>query len=422
MIVLIGVNHKTAPLAVREKIFAGCEEENDLFPRLLSLEGVQEVLYISTCNRIEIVASIEGEGEGKTVRSLFDFLARNGNLTPAEAEKYFYNYRDKEAVRHIFRVASSLDSLVMGETQILGQVKDAYRRALERNATGTVLNRLMHRAFRTAKRVRSETAIAVNPVSVSFAAVELAKKIFGTLTGRKILLIGAGEMAELTGTHLISSGAEDIIVANRSPAHAAQLAEKFHGEAVSLDALGEKLIEADIVISSTDAPDYIVTADLIRKIHHQRKNRLLFLIDIAVPRDIDPAVDSIDNVYLYNIDNLQDIVDENMNIRKKEALKAEAIVEEEIMYYTNWLKELEAVPTIVSLRTRAEEITQAEMEKASNWMQKFDQEEQKKIKILVNSIVNKILHTPVSVLKEESSEVGSKGIVDAVRQLFRLDE
>ena len=420
MIVLLGVNHKTAQLAVREKIFAGCEEEKDLFSRLLSLKGVQEVLYISTCNRIEIIASIEGEEE--TVRSLFDFLAQNGNLTQAEAEKCLYNYCDKEAVRHIFRVASSLDSLVMGETQILGQVKDAYRRALERNATGTVLNRLMHRAFRTAKRVRSETAIAVNPVSVSFAAVELAKKIFGTLAGRKILLIGAGEMAELTGTHLISSGAEDIIVANRSQSQAMQLAEKFHGEAVSLDALGEKLIEADIVISSTDAPDYIVTADLIRKIHHQRKNRLLFLIDIAVPRDIDPAVDSIDNVYLYNIDNLQDIVDENMNIRKKEALKAEAIVEEEIMRYTNWLKELEAVPTIVSLRTKAEEITQAEMEKASNWMQKFDQEEQEKIKILVNSIVNKILHTPVSVLKEESSEVGSADIVATVRQIFRLDE
>jgi len=419
MIVLLGVNHKTAPLAVREKIFAGCEEGKDLFSLLLSLKGVQEILYISTCNRIEIIASIEEE---KTVRSLFDFLAGNGNLTQAEAAKCLYNYQDKEAVRHIFRVASSLDSLVMGETQILGQVKEAYRRALERNATGTVLNRLMHRAFRTAKRVRSETAIAVNPVSVSFAAVELAKKIFGTLAGRKILLIGAGEMAELTGTHLISSGAEDIIVANRSQSQAVQLAEKFHGEAVSLDALSEKLIEADIVISSTDAPDYIVTADLIRKIHHQRKNRLLFLIDIAVPRDIDPAVDSIDNVYLYNIDNLQDIVDENMNIRKKEALKAEAIVEEEIMRYANWLKELEVVPTIVSLRTKAEEITQAEMEKAASWMQKFDQEEQEKIGILVNSIVNKILHTPVSVLKEESSEVGSTDIVATVRQLFRLDE
>ncbi len=419
MIVLLGVNHRTAPLAVREKIFAGCEEEGNLFSRLLSLKGVREVFYISTCNRIEIIASTE---EKETIRGLYDFLAQNGSLTPVEAEKCLYIYYDKEAVRHIFRVASSLDSLVMGETQILGQVKDAYRRALEKNATGTILNRLMHRAFRTAKRVRSETAIAVNPVSVSFAAVELAKKIFGTLAGRKILLIGAGEMAELTGTHLISSGAEDIIIANRSPVQAAQLAEKFHGEAVPLDALGEKLIEADIVISSTDAPDYIITADLIRKIHHQRKNRLLFLIDIAVPRDIDPAADSIDNVYLYNIDNLQGIVDENMNIRKREALKAEAIVEEEIMRYTNWLKELEAVPTIVSLRTKAEEITQSEMEKAANWMQKIDQEEQEKIKILVNSIVNKILHTPVSVLKEESSEVGSTDIVATVRQIFRLDE
>ena len=420
MIVLIGVNHKTAPLAVREKIFAGCEEERDLFPRLLSLKGVREVLYIFTCNRIEVIASVDEQQEA--ILNLKEFLALNGNLTQAEAENCLYNYQDKEAVRHIFRVASSLDSLVMGETQILGQVKEAYRRSLERNATGTVLNRLMHRAFRTAKRVRSETAIAVNPVSVSFAAVELAKKIFGTLAGRKILLIGAGEMAELTGTHLVSNGAEHIIVANRTLAQAVQLAEKFHGEAVSLDSLSDKLIEADIVISSTDAPDYIVTADLIRKINHQRKNRLLFLIDIAVPRDIDPAADSIGNVYLYNIDNLQDIVDENMNIRKREAIKAEAIVEEEITRYADWLKELEAVPTIVSLRTKAEEITRAEMEKATGWMEKVDKEEREKIEILVNSIVNKILHTPVSVLKEESSEVGSTDIVATVRQIFRLDD
>jgi glutamyl-tRNA reductase len=222
--------------------------------------------------------------------------------------------------------------------------------------------------------------------------------------------------------HLISSGAEEIIIANRSLSQALLLAEKFHGKAVSLDALGEKIIEADIVISSTGASDYIVTADLIRQIHHQRKNRLLFLIDIAVPRDIDPAVGFLENVYLYNIDNLQDIVDENMNARKKEAIKAEAIVEEEITRYTNWLKELEAVPTIVSLRTKAEEIMQAEMDGASAWLQKLDQDEQEKVRILMQSIINKLLHTPVTVMKEESSEFGSTGIVDAVRQLFRLDE
>ena len=420
MIVLIGLNHKTAPIAVREKVFAGCQEEKDLLASLRSLSGVGEVLHLSTCNRVEIIASVDEPEDA--VKNLSDFLATSGGLTEAEAASCIYKCYDEEAVRHIFRVASSLDSLVMGETQILGQVKDAYRQALAQNATGVVLNRLMHCSFRAAKRVRSETAIAVNPVSVSFAAVELAKKIFGTLAGKKILLIGAGEMAELTGTHLIGNGAEEIIVANRSLSQASLLAEKFHGEAVSLDALEAKLIEADIVISSTGAPAYIITADLIRKIHHQRRNRLLFLIDIAVPRDIDPATSSLENVYLYNIDNLQDIVDENMNVRKKEAIKAEVIVEEEITRYVSWQKEQESVPTIVSLRNKAGEIVKAEMDKAAGWMHNLDKEEQEKVDNLVNSIVNKLLHTPVSALKEESSEFSSKDIVATARRLFRLDE
>jgi glutamyl-tRNA reductase len=420
MIVLIGLNHKTAPIAVRERVFAGCQEEKNLLASLRSVSGVGEVLYLSTCNRVEIIASVDEPEDA--VKYLSDFLARSGGLTEAEAASCIYKCYDEEAVRHIFRVASSLDSLVMGETQILGQVKDAYRQALAQNATGVVLNRLMHCSFRAAKRVRSETAIAVNPVSVSFAAVELAKKIFGSLTCKKILLIGAGEMAELTGTHLIGNGAEEIIVANRSLSQASLLAEKFHGEAVSLNALEAKLIEADIVISSTGAQAYIITADLIRKIHHQRRNRLLFLIDIAVPRDIDPAASSLENVYLYNIDNLQDIVDENMNVRKKEAIKAELIVDEEITRYVSWQKEQESVPTIVSLRNKAGEIVKAEMDKAAGWMHNLDKEEQEKVDNLVNSIVNKLLHTPVAALKEESSEFSSRDIVATARRLFRLDE
>jgi glutamyl-tRNA reductase len=311
--------------------------------------------------------------------------------------------------------------MVMGETQILGQVKDAYRQALAQYATGVILNRLMHCSFRAAKRVRTETAIAVNPVSVSYAAVELAKKIFGSLDGKKILLIGAGEMAELTGMHLISNGAESIIVANRTLAQAGLLAEKFHGEAVSLESLDAKLIEADIVISSTGALDFIVTADILKRIHHRRKNRLLFLIDIAMPRDIEPAASSLENVYLYNIDDLQGIVDENINVRRKEAVKAEMIVEEEVTRYINWQKELESVPTIISLRSKTEEIIKAEMEKAAGWMQNFNKEDQERIDNLVTSIVNKVLHSPVAVLKEESSEFSSRDIVAAVRRLFRLD-
>ncbi len=419
MIVLTGLNHKTASIAVREKIFAGCQEKSDLLPALMSINGVEEVLYLSTCNRVEVIASVAEDGKG--LKEISEFLARNGGLTEAEAKGCFYEYRGEEAVRHIFRVASSLDSMVMGEAQILGQVKDAYREALEKYATGVILNRLMHCSFRAAKRVRSETGIAVNPVSVSHAAVELAKKIFGSLDGKKILLIGAGEMAELTGQQLIEKGAQSIIIANRSFAQAELLAEKFHGEAAALDALDKKLIEADIVISSTGASDFIVTADMLKKIHHQRKNRLLFLIDIAVPRDIEPVASELENVYLYNIDNLQDIVDENMHVRKKEAIKAEKIIDEEVIRYMNWQKELESVPTIVSLRNKAGEIVKDEMDKAAGWMNNLNKEDQEKIDILVNSIVNKVLHAPVTVLKEESSDISSRDIVDAVRRLFRLD-
>ena len=420
MILLIGLNHKTAPLAVREKLFAGCEERPSLLSDVLALPGVQETLYISTCNRIELVCVMDGEKE--TIQGAKRFVSQSGGLTDQEVADCIYVYRDVEAIRHMFRVAASLDSLVMGETQILGQVKEAYRQALKQNATGLVLNRLMHRSFRTAKRVRTETAIASNPVSVSFAAVELAKKIFGALAGKKILLIGAGEMAELTGVHLIANGAEEITVANRSSAQGIALADKFHGKAISLENLDAALGDADIVISSTGAASYVVTQESVRNSMRKRKNRLLFLIDIAVPRDIEPAADSIENVYLYNIDNLQDIVDENMAGRKKEALKAEAIVEEEVIHYNSWIKELEAVPTIVLLRSKAEEIVQKELEKSQGFLQKLSAEDRENVDSLVKSVVNKILHAPVAVMKEESSEVSSKGIVDAVRQLFRLDE
>jgi len=420
MILLVGLNHKTAPLAVRERLFAGCQGEVNLLDDLLTIDGVREILHLATCNRVELVASVDETPV--TVNALKSFLARFGGLTDNEAVSCLYGYRDEEAIKHLFRVTSSLDSLVMGEAQILGQVKEAYRQALAQNATGVALNRLMHRAFRTAKRVRTETGIAANPVSVSYAAVELAKKIFGTLNGKKVLIIGAGEMAELTCTHLIGNGAEEITVANRTVLQAAALAEKFHGKAVGLGALDEALCDVDIVISSTGAPSYVVTAERVRHCLRKRKNRLLFLIDIAVPRDVDPEVDAVENVYLYNIDHLQDIVDENIQNRRREALKAEQIVAEEVAHYLNWLKELEAVPTIVSLRTKAESIVRMEMVKADNWMSKLENTDREKVEALVNGIVNKILHAPVAVMKEESAEFSSQDIVAAARQLFRLDD
>lgn len=387
---------------------------------LLSIDGVSEILHLSTCNRVELIAAAD-EAQS-AIDALRAYLAKYGGLTPEEAAGCLYGYHNEEAVRHLFRVTSSLDSLVMGEAQILGQVKEAYRQALAQNLTGIALNRLMHRAFRTAKRVRTETGIAANPVSVSFAAVELAKKIFGTLSGKKILVIGAGEMAELTCTHLIGNGASEITVANRTAAQGLALAEKFHGRALGLDALDDALCDADIVISSTGAPFYIVTEEMVHRCLRKRKNRLLFLIDIAVPRDIDPAADGIENVYLYNIDDLQGIVDENIKNRRREALRAEAIVTEEVANYLNWLKELEAVPTIVSLRSKAEGIVRMEMNKAQSWLSNLEGGDREKVDALVNGIVNKILHAPVAVMKEESAEFMSQDIVAAARQLFRLDD
>jgi glutamyl-tRNA reductase len=420
MIALVGLNHKTAPLSVRERIFAGCQEQVNLLDDLRAMEGVLEVMYLSTCNRVEVVAAAEDAPQA--MKAFKSFLAGHGGLTKDEAASCLYGYEDEAAIRHLFRVTSSLDSQVMGEAQILGQVKDAYRQALAQNATGIALNRLLHRAFRTAKRVRTETGIAANPVSVSFSAVELAKKIFGSLSGKKILIVGAGEMAELTCTHLISNGAEEITVANRSLSQAVLLAEKFHGQAVGLTALPEVLCDVDIVISSTGAPSHIVTQEMVRQCLRKRKNRLLFLVDIAVPRDIDPAVDGIENVYLYNIDNLQDIVDENMKNRRREAMKAEQIIAEEVTQYSRWLKELQAVPTIISLRTKAEGIVQAEMIKAQSWMSKFENGDREKLETLVNGIVNKILHAPMTTMKEESAEFSSQDIVAVARQLFRLDD
>lgn len=420
MIVIVGLNHKTAPLAVRERLFAGCQDPSNLSGNLLAIHGVSEILHLSTCNRVELIAAAD-EAQS-AMDALRAYLARHGGLTREEAENCLYAYCDEEAVSHLFRVTSSLDSLVMGEAQILGQVKEAYRQALAQNSTGIALNRLMHRAFRTAKRVRTETGIAANPVSVSFAAVELAKKIFGTLSGKKILVIGAGEMAELTCTHLIGNGAEEITVANRSAAQGLALAEKFHGRALGLDALDGALRDADIVISSTGAPFYIVTQEMVHRCLRKRKNRLLFLIDIAVPRDIDPAADGIENVYLYNIDDLQGIVDENIKNRRREALRAEAIVTEEVANYLNWLKELEAVPTIVSLRSKAESIVRMEMNKAQSWLGHLENGDREKVDALVSGIVNKILHAPVAVMKEESAEFASQDIVAAARQLFRLDD
>jgi glutamyl-tRNA reductase len=414
---LIGMSHKTAPLEMRERLQLLCGEGNQPLVELMRLTGILEVLYLATCNRVEILACTEDGAQA--VEVLKAFIYRQGNLSITEMEKCLYIHRDLEAVRHLFRVTSSLDSMVMGEPQILGQMKEAYRMAVESRATGVFLNRISHHAFQVAKRVRTETGIAGNAVSVSYAAVELAKKIFGDLKGKAILLIGAGEMSELAARHLLRQGVGSIRIANRTYARAEAMAAEFQGIPVPFERFPDVLPEVDIVIASTGAPGYILNAEMVTAAL-KRRNRLLFLIDIAVPRDIDPAAGEIDNVYLYNIDHLQDVVDANREGRRAEAMKAEEIVTEEVGAFERWFNALEVVPTIVALREKVEGIVKGELERSSTWLGKLDEEERNRVEILAASIVNKILHDPMTGLKEESREKDALPFVAAVRRLFKL--
>jgi len=419
-IILVGMNHKTAPLEIRERLALSCGEGPGPLMEIRRIPHVCEALYLSTCNRVEVLAGVKEDEDAE--KSLKNFVFNHGNLSQEEMNACLYVYRDSEAVRHLFRVAASLDSLVMGEPQILGQVKDAYRLSVTYGTTGMMLNKILHHTFKVAKRIRTETGIAANAASVSYAAVELAKKIFGNLKGKTILLVGAGEMSELAARHLIGNGAERLLIANRTYARAVEMATAFGSTPIPFDTIGEKLREVDIVISSTGAAGYILTAEMITAALKRRKNRLLFLIDIAVPRDIDPAAGRIENVYLYNIDDLQAIVDENMQNRSKEAEKAEAIIAEEIAHHVDWLNSLEVVPTIVSLRQKLEGIVKLELERSGAWLKNLSEEDRKNIEILAASIVNKILHGPTVGLKEESRYRTEKQYVAAVRRLFGLDE
>ena len=417
-LVLIGMNHKTAPVEIRERLQLSCGDGNRSIAELLRLPAVREALHLATCNRIEVLARL-ADGED-ALGQLTAFILRHGNLDSAELQKCLYVHRDLDAVRHLFRVTASLDSLVMGEPQILGQVKAAYRLAVEHRATGVLLNRLIHHAFRVAKRIRNETGIAGNAVSVSYAAVELAKRIFGDLKGKTILLVGAGEMSELAARHLLRQGVGRILIANRTRGRAEEMAEQFSGAVVDFERYPEVLPQVDIVITSTGAPGFILTADMVAAALRRRRNRLLFLIDIAVPRDIDPAVGEIENVYLYNIDNLQEVVDVNRESRRLEALKAEEIVTEEIAEFEAWFNALEVVPTIVSLREKVEAIVKGELDRSTSWMRSLNGEDRKRVEILANAIVNKILHDPLVGLKEESRERDALPFIAAVRRLFKL--
>jgi len=415
----LGVNHKTAPVSVREKFsFKGDEVEKGLL-KLNSFPSIEEGFILSTCNRVEIYFTTRAE---TPFREVIEFLANEKGVKLDEINKYFYKKLNREAVKHGFYVASSLDSMVVGEPQIVGQFKDAFLTAKELGTVGTVLCRFCEMALKASKRVRTETGIAKNAVSVSFVAVELAKKIFGSLHGRVVAIIGAGEMAELAVKHLVSNGASQVLVVNRTFEKAQKLAEEFGGKPFPLSELEKVLLTADIVISSTGAPGYVLTKENVLPAFKRRSNRPMFLIDIAVPRDIDPSLNDVDNLYVYDIDDLQQVVEANIRERLKEAEAAKKILENYVDNFLKWMRELEIAPLIAELKERAEAIRNEVLSRRLPKLKLTPQQEQE-VENITRIIINKILHQPITNVKKRAVEGESRNqVVQLFKEIFGLSK
>jgi glutamyl-tRNA reductase len=418
---VLGLSHKTAPIDVRERLAVPEREIPKALEALGEVPELAERMFFTTCNRAEVYGVAEG-ALSTAVEATRASLERYRNLDSSALAGALYAYDGAEAVRHVFRVASSLDSMVIGEPQILGQVKAAYTVARSQQATGIILNNLLEQAFHVAKRVRTETGIATAPVSISSVAVELARKIFGDLEGRTVLILGAGEMAELALRHLVDDGVRSILVANRSHDRAVALAEQFHGRAVTFDTFHQEMLAADIVISSTSAPHLILKKEDVQAIILERRHRPIFLIDIANPRDIDPGCNEVDNVYLYNIDDLQSVVSTNLKEREREAERAEVIIEREVGVFQAWLRGLDVVPTIVSLRGRVEEIRATELQKAMSRMGDLTPEQRETIASMTTAMINKILHQPMSELRRRAVHQDGHVYSAVLRRLFGLED
>ncbi len=417
-IIVVGLSHKTAPVDIREKVAFAPTAMQEPLRQVVALPSVAEGVIVSTCNRVEIYAT--SRDVESCIVQLKRFMADFHELPAEELQEHLYDYQGEDAIRHVFRVASSLDSMVLGEPQILGQIKTAYGYATEFKTAGLILNRFLHKAFSVAKRVRTETEIASNAVSVSFAAVELARKIFGKLEDKSVMLIGAGEMCELAARHFINNGVSSVMVTNRTFERAEKLAAEFNGRPVPFDDFTEYLHQTDIVLTSTGAPNFILGHQKMEEVIKKRKNRPMFLIDIAVPRDIEPKVNDIANIYLYDVDDLQEVVQANLKERQKEAKKAEAIIDQEIGQFHRWLGNLDVVPTIVALRKKFEEVRKSEVDKTLTRFNGLGKKEQKSIEAMTSAIINKILHQPIAILKQAEDESTGDAYVDAVRALFDL--
>src|ERR1700734_444300 len=411
-IVLLGLNHKTAPIELRERLAIGPQELEEATRSLLQAPGVLEGMILSTCNRVELLTSQEPDAP-----HLLDFLGNYFGIEPQLLAPHLYEYRQQDAVRHLFRVACSLDSMVIGEPQILGQVKSSYLAARSAGAVRGHLDKVLQRAFVVAKRVRSETQIGTTSVSIASVAVELAKKIFGSLEGKRVLLVGAGKMSEQAARHLLAQGAGAVLVANRTHERAAQLAQRFGGRAIQFDDLYAHADQADIIITSTGSPRPVFRREHAQHFLQQRRGRPMFFIDIAVPRDVDPEVNKLDGIFLYDIDDLQSVAGSHLKERGKEAELAEAMILAEVDKYQRRLHALNVAPEIVRFQQSAEQIRQGELRRLASRLQTLSPEQQTAVEALTRSLVNKFLHRPVQAIKAAASE-GNAAAVEAIREAF----
>jgi glutamyl-tRNA reductase len=419
-IIVVGLNHRSASVELRERLAVPDSVLSEAVARLKGAPGVDEALILSTCNRVELYAVVRDTAQG--FESLKEYLMKIAPTVSAEELIPYLTYFDgREAIRHLFRVTSSLDSMVVGEPQILGQVKEAFEVALNQKTTGVVLNKVLKKAISVGKRVRSETGIAANAVSISYAAVELAKKIFQNLAGKTVLLIGAGEMAKLAARHLVQAGMENVLITTRNYELAVDVAKRFNGLPVPFHEFPREMSNADIVICSTGAASYLVRAEDVQKALWTRRNRPMFLIDISVPRNIDPDVGSLDNAYLFNIDDLQGQVDKNLEQRRQEAMKAEELVTSEVLLIGKWIKSLEVLPTILALRRKADDIQKAEVVRILSKLGPLAPRQLELVEELASAITNKLLHGALVALKAEADSANGPLFAEIAQRLFDLE-
>ena len=420
-IVLVGLSHHTAPVALRERLAVANGRLDDTLRALLGLPGVCEGVILSTCNRVEVVAC--GPDGDAVAQALPGFLAAAPGVAPADLTASLYVHRDREAVRHLFRVAASLDSMVVGEPQILGQLKEQYARAAAVGSSGPILHRCFHRSFSVAKRVRSGTHVAERAVSVGTAAVGLASEIFDRLDDKTALLLGAGTMGELTARQLLAHGIGSFMVASRTFERAVGIARALHGTAIPFDRMPRHLPFADLIVSAVDAPEPVLRAADIEGALRERRGRPVFLIDLAVPRSLDAGINVVDGAYLYDIDDLQQVVAENRDARAWEARRAEAMIEGEVENFWAWLRSRAVAPTIADLRARAERLRAREIERHAGWLATLDPAGRTAVERLTRSLINKILHAPTTALGRHGGNEGvDSPVVEAARELFALDE